>query len=262
MEIHLNTIRVVFDILFVSYVLYKIMVWLKGTRALQMLVGLIIFVGAFFLSDFLGLQTTNWLLSSFLASIVLIVIILFQDDIRRGLVQMGRRSVFFTGRIGNPGILEEIIKACAVLSTKRIGALIILQRSHKLIDHLEIGTKIDADVKSELLESIFLPRSPLHDGAVLINEGRIYAAGCILPLSTSEKIPKQLGTRHRAAFGITEVTDAIVIVVSEETGAISVVVGENIYYNLNTGELRKKLNELLEIIPSENFKNGTRNENP
>lgn len=248
---YLKILRDIFDILIVTYILYRILLILRGTRALQMLVGLIIIAVTFLISDLLGLQTINWLLSSFLSSIVLVIIILFQDDIRRALVQMGRRSVFFTGQANSISIVEEVIKASAVMATKKIGALIVFQRAQKLDNHLEIGTIIDAEVNSELLQSIFLPHSPLHDGAVVINEGRIYAAGCILPLSTSSKIPRQLGTRHRAAFGITEVTDAVVVVVSEETGAISLVVGEEIYYNLATGELRKKLNEIFEIIPSE-----------
>ncbi len=248
---YFKILRDIFDILIVAYILYRILLILKGTRALQMLVGLIIIAVTFLVSEFFGLQTISWLLSSFLASIVLVVIILFQDDIRRALVQMGRRSVFFTGNESSISIVEEVIKASAVMSTKKIGALIVFQRTQKLDNHLEVGTIIDAEVNSELLQSIFLPHSPLHDGAVVINEGRIYAAGCILPLSTSSKIPRQLGTRHRAAFGITEVTDAVVVVVSEETGAISLVVGEEIHYNLETGELRKKLNEIFEIIPSE-----------
>jgi diadenylate cyclase len=248
---YIKIVRDIFDILIVTYILYRIMVILKGTRALQMLVGLIIIVVAFLLSDLLGLQTINWLLSSFLASIVLVIIILFQDDIRRALVQMGRRSVFFTGNESSMSIIEEVIKASAVMATKKIGALIVFQRTQKLDNHLEIGTIIDAEVNSELLQSIFLPHSPMHDGAVVINEGRIHAAGCILPLSTSTKIPRYLGTRHRAAFGITEVTDSVVVVVSEERGTISLVVGENIYFNLETGELRKKLNEIFEITPPE-----------
>lgn len=248
---YLKILRDIFDIFIVAYILYRIILVLKGTRALQMLVGLIIIAVTFLISDVLGLQTINWLLSSFLASIVLVIIILFQDDIRRTLVQMGRRSVFFTGNESSLSIVEEVIKASAVMATKKIGALIVFQRAQKLDNHLEIGTLIDAEVNSELLQSIFLPHSPLHDGAVVINEGRIYASGCILPLSTSSKIPRQLGTRHRAAFGITEVTDAVVVVVSEETGAISLVVGEDIYFNLETGELRKKMNEIFKIIPSE-----------
>lgn len=245
MENFLKIFRDVMDIAVVAYIIYRIMHVLKGTRALQMLIGLIIIFGAYLISDIIGLKTINWLLSSFLTSIVLIVIILFQDDIRRALVQMGRRYIFFTGTQSGFSIIEEVVKASAVMSTRKIGALIVFQRTQKLKDHVEIGTIIDAEVNSELLQSIFLPHSPLHDGAVIINEGRIYAAGCILPLSTSSKIPRQLGTRHRAAFGITEITDAIVVVVSEETGAISLVVGENIYYNLETGELRKKLNEIF-----------------
>ncbi len=251
MSQYLKILRDVFDILIVAYILFRIILVLKGTRALQMVVGLIIIAGAFLISDILGLQTINWLLSSFLASIVLVVVILFQDEIRRALVHMGRPSVLFTGGERSRSVIEEVVKACAVMATKKIGALIVFQRAQKLENHLEMGTIIDAEVNSELLQSIFLPHSPLHDGAVVINEGRIHAAGCILPLSTSSKIPRHLGTRHRAAFGITEVTDAVVIVVSEETGAISLVVGENIYLNLETGDLRKKMNEIFEIAPPE-----------
>jgi len=249
MASYLTILRDIFDILIVAYILYRIILLLKGTRALQMLVGLIIIVLAFLISDLFGLQTINWLLKSFLASIVLVIIILFQDDIRKALVQMGRRSVFFTGNESSISIIEEVIKASAVMATKKIGALIVFQRTQKLENHIEIGTIIDAEVNSELLQSIFLPHSPLHDGAVVINEGRIYASGCILPLSTSSKIPRYLGTRHRAAFGITEVSDAVVVVISEETGAISLVAGEEIYFNLETGELRKKMNEIFEITP-------------
>jgi len=247
----LNVIRNIFDISIVAYILYRIMLILKGTRTFQMLVGLLIIVMAFFLSDFLGLQTLHWLLSNFLASVVIVIIILFQDDIRRALVQMGKSSVFFGGNEGSQSIIEEVIKASAVLATKKIGALIVFQRTQKLDNHVELGTIINADVNSELLQSIFHTHSPLHDGAVIINEGKIYAAGCILPLSTSSKIPRYFGTRHRAAFGITEVSDAVVVVISEETGAITVMVSENIYPDLDTGALRKKLHEIFEIPTNE-----------
>ena len=176
-------------------------------------------------ADFLELLTLAWLLDNFLGPAVLIVVILFQADIRRGLARLGRGFFPRLSERQESQMVEEVVRAAQALSARRNGALIVLERRTGLDDQIEAGTPLDASVTKELLTSIFLPSSPLHDGAVLIQQGRVSYAGAILPLTLRTDLPEGVGTRHRAAVGITEETDAVVIVVSEETGAISVVMG-------------------------------------
>ncbi len=209
-----------------------------------MAAGLLFLVFIYFFSEIFQLLTLNWLLHTFLSSILLLVIILFQDDIRRALAQIG--TVPFTKLQAQYSFgLEEVVKAVSLMAEKRIGALIVFEREISLKDYLEGASILQANISEELLLSIFNPKSPLHDGAVVISAGQILAAGVILPLSTNPDIAKDLGTRHRAALGITEITDAVAVVVSEERGQISLAVGGRITREITAPTLRKMLSQLL-----------------
>lgn len=229
------------DILIVAFVLYRLMLLVKGTRAERMLWGLAVIVLAYFVSQRMGLFTLHWILSNFLSSIVIIVIVVFQRDIRRVLVQVGKTSFFGRGEGAREEIFEELTRAAFQMSEKKIGALIALEKDVGLGDYLDMGTEVDAKVNSEMLLSIFNPSSPVHDGAAIIRKARISRAGCFLPLAKGEEISKSLGTRHRAALGLTEETDAVVIVVSEETGEVSIVTDRNIERNMNAQIFMERL---------------------
>ncbi len=210
------------DILIVSYIIYRIILLIRGTRAVQMLLGIIVIAAIYFISGRLNLLTLHWLLKTFLSSILLIIIIVFQSDIRRALTQMGKTPFHKTDNVAAHDI-NEIISAAIYMARRRIGALIIIERQTGLRDYLELGFRLDARLVHELLIAIFLPSSPMHDGGVIIKNGRIHSSGCLLPLSNNPDIPKRYGTRHRAALGLSEETDAVIIVVSEETQEISLV---------------------------------------
>ncbi len=233
------------DILLIAYVIYRIIDLIRGTRAVQMLIGLSVVFLTYLSSQYFELYTVNWLLDNFLSSVLLVIVVIFQDDIRRALTQVGTGP--FLGR--QRGILqedlEEIIRAAVSLATKRIGALIVFQRDVGLNQYVEVGTQLDARVSRELITSIFLPTSPIHDGALIIHHGRIIAAGCFLPLTANPHVSKTLGTRHRAAIGLTEETDAIVIVISEEEGAISLVREGRITRGVDAATLRSTLQKSL-----------------
>ncbi len=233
------------DIGIIAFFIYRIIDLIRGTRAVQMLIGLVVVFLAFLSSQYFDLYALNWILDNFLGSILLVIVVIFQDDIRRALTQVGTRP-FFGGESGLQGQdLEEIIRAAVSLASKRIGALIVLQREVGLNDFVEVGTRLDARVSKELITSIFLPPSPIHDGALIIHKGRIIAAGCFLPLTTNPHVSKTLGTRHRAAIGLTEETDAVVIVISEEEGAISMVREGRITRDVDAAMLRSTLQRLL-----------------
>lgn len=230
------------DVFLVAFIIYNFITLMRGTRAMQMMWGLAIIFMVYLAAQFLNLFTLRWMLDSFLSAIIIIMVILFQEDIRRALSRFGRNP-FYMGvtRIEETQVLEEITKTVKSLGQKRIGALIVLERESMLNDFVTIGTRLDSRVERDLLSSIFLPYSPIHDGAVIIRNGRIFAAGCFLPLTTAPGIDKRLGTRHRAALGITEATDSIAVVVSEESGAISLSEGGSIDRDLDVAELREKL---------------------
>lgn len=240
-----DPVRDTLDILVVSLGIYWLLLLLKGTRAIQILLGLLALLALRLVSDLFDLVTLSWILENFLASAVLIIIVLFQADIRRVLARVGRGVFPRISERQESQILEEVVRAGQSLAEKRVGALIVLERDSGLDDLVEAGTPIDGVVSKELLTSIFLPYSPIHDGAVIITEGRVTHAGCILPLTLSADLPEGMGTRHRAAVGITEETDAVVIVVSEETGGISVVVGGTLTRNLGAPQLRVVLRDLF-----------------
>ncbi len=237
----------VVDITIMSYLLYRALLILKGTRALQSLVGLIAILGLYVFAEKFELVSLHWLLEKFLVYIVLAIIILFQKDIRRGLAGAGGR--LFVGGRSNPGnatIREELIKACFTMASRRVGALIAIERSADLDEYVERATAIDAQVSHELLSAIFHPTSPLHDGAVVVQKNRITAAQVFFPLSLSKEIARFFGTRHRAAIGLTEETDAVAIIVSEERGTVSLVVGGRIVPTANANELREQIQEIFQ----------------
>ncbi|PID75418.1 MAG: TIGR00159 family protein [Deltaproteobacteria bacterium] len=210
------------DILVVSFIIYQLISIIRGTRSVQMVAGIGVLTAIYFMAISLDLAALTWIMQTFLSSILLIVIIVFQQDIRRALTQVGRSPFHKTTEVVDRE-LDEIVSALFYLAKRRIGALVVLERDIRLGDFLEIGFRLDARLTKELLISIFMPVSPLHDGAVLVSNGRVEHAGCILPLSQNPYINKKYGTRHRAAIGLAEETDAIVLVVSEETQEVSVV---------------------------------------
>jgi uncharacterized protein (TIGR00159 family) len=232
------------DIAIVYYVVYRALLLIKGTRAAQMLIGLVLVGAGFFAAKLLELTTLSWLLDNLINYSIIFFIVIFQHDIRRGLMRVGQ-NLFAVGRhYEQTGVFEEIIRAAERLATARVGALIVLERDADLVEYLnEPGVEMDAKVTEELLVSVFLVDSEnkLHDGAVIIKNLRIAQAGAVLPLTANAKLDKALGTRHRAAIGITEETDAVVVVVSEERGSVSLCFGGNIARDLDGATLRKAL---------------------
>ncbi|MDI6890974.1 MAG: diadenylate cyclase CdaA [Thermodesulfovibrionales bacterium] len=235
-----------FDIALVSVIVYRLLLIIKGTKAAQMLIGLGVLLIASLLSRYLELNTVDWLIQSFWAQAVIAMIILFQPEIRKALAQMGEAQFLPTFTSAEElKSLEEIIRATVALANSKIGALIAIERDTSLKDFVEIGTPLDAKVSKELLMSIFHPTSPIHDGAVVIKGNRIIAAGCFLPITLSPEVGRSLGTRHRAGLGLAEETDAVVIIVSEETGMISLAIKGKLETNLDMGRLRNVLTDLF-----------------
>jgi diadenylate cyclase len=220
--IHSIRLLDILDILIVACIIYRAMLLIRGTRAVQMLVAIILIIIIYILADKFNLQTLHWLLKAFLGSILLVLVILFQGDIRRALTQMGKTPFRRAADVAEKDI-EEIVHAATYMAKRRIGALMVIERDTGLRDLVTTGHRLDARLRYELLVAIFLPASPMHDGSVVIHKGRIHSSGCLLPLSQNQHIDKRYGTRHRAALGLSEETDAIVIVVSEETQEISLV---------------------------------------
>ncbi|MDG2304710.1 MAG: diadenylate cyclase CdaA [Candidatus Binatia bacterium] len=232
------------DILIITSLIYWLINQIRGTRAVQMLIGMLMVAALFSASQYFELYTLSWILSNFLSSILLVIVILFQSDIRRALTRVGRGTLFGGDRQRRNEMIEEVARAAVLLATKRVGAIIAFEREVGLSEYLEAGTPLDARVSRELLVSIFLPSSPIHDGAVVVRRGRITSAGCFLPLTTSAVVSRSLGSRHRAAIGLTEETDAAVIVVSEEEGQISLVREGRITRDMDAGSLRTTLAQL------------------
>ncbi len=234
------------DVALVSFVIYRVLVLLKGTKAMPMLLGLGLLGVGLFGARFAGLTTLHWLLSHFLSySLVFAIIVLFQNDIRRGLTRLGSGWSLFYDRAGEASRIEEVVQAAQKLALRREGALVVLQRTADLAEVIERGVKLDAEVSDDLLLSIFQRGTPLHDGAVVISRGRVAAARCMLPLSASPDLAKDLGTRHRAALGLTEDYDAAVLVVSEERGEISLAVQGHLHRAMEPEVLRKFLLRLF-----------------
>jgi len=233
------------DILLVTAGIYWLLLLIRGTRAIQILVGLIVLIALSLVSQLFELAALGLILENFLGSAVLIIVILFQNDIRRALARVGRGFFPSFSAEQELQVVEEVVRAAGTLSQRRHGALIVLERDSNLGDLIEAGVAVDAQVSKDLLVSIFQPTSPMHDGAVVVREGRVSSAGCILPLTLRTDLPEGLGTRHRAAVGITEETDAMVVVVSEETARISVVLGGEMLRELDAPRLRVVLREVL-----------------
>src|SRR5215831_1807109 len=245
------------DILVVAVVLYRVFVMFKETRAVQILLGLGGLMVASFLARRFELFSTSWLLENFWSFWVLALVVIFQPELRRALAQLGQSRLFQGVTVGvreqQGHIMDEVVKAADALASKRIGALLVLERTTGLRNYAELGVHLDALVSSDLMVSLFLPYSPLHDGAAFIRGNRVAAAGCFLPLSRNTQLGRAMGTRHRAALGLTEETDAVVLVVSEESGRISLAVGGHMETPLDRESLRRRLGELfaLERAPDE-----------
>jgi diadenylate cyclase len=235
------------DIAMVSFIIYQLLKLIRGTRAVQMALGAGVVVGLFYLSGRSQLQTVNFLLRNVVGYVVFAVIVLFQADIRRALAHLGRTPFFryFAKAESAEESIEELIVAAGLLSEKRIGAIIAIERQVGLRNYIEGGIPLDAVLTYDLLLSIFQPSSPLHDGAVIVQNDHIAAAACFLPLTVNPKLSKELGSRHRAAIGLTEENDAVAIVVSEETGIVSVVVDGQVERGLDPDALRVRLQSLL-----------------
>ena len=229
------------DILVVAYIFYRMMLLIKGTRAVQIIVGILTLLILTFLAQFLHLKALDWLFEKFWYAAVVILVVVFQPEIRSALAQLGSHR---WGKILVPselGFVNEVIEAVKEFNNEHTGALVVFEQDTGLRNYIETGTIINAHVSKELLRSIFNTRSPLHDGAVIIQNARLIAAGCVLPLSHEPDISKILGTRHRAAVGLSEISDAIVIVVSEETGKISVAREGRLETGVDVEELRIRL---------------------
>ena len=235
------------DILVVSILIYEVLKLIRGTRAVQMALGGSLLVGLFYGSRWFHLETVNWLVRNLVGYIVFAVIVLFQSDIRRALAHLGRAPFFryFAKAESAAESIEELVVASGMLSSQRIGAIIALERQVGLRTYIEGGIRLDAVLTYDLLLSIFQPSSPLHDGAAIVQDDRVAAAACFLPLTVNPKLSKDLGSRHRAAIGLTEENDSVAIVVSEETGMISIVADGQIERGLDTDSLRARLRSLV-----------------
>src|SRR5712691_7298569 len=235
------------DIVVVSIFIYELLMLIRGTRAVQMALGGAVILGLFYLSGWSHLETVNFLIRNFAGYVVFAVIVLFQADIRRALAHLGRAPFFryFAKAESAEESIEELIVASGLLSTKRIGAIVALERQIGLRTYIEGGIRLDAVLTYDLLVSIFQLTSPLHDGAVIVQDDRVAAAACFLPLTVNPKLSKELGSRHRAAIGLTEENDSVAIVVSEETGIVSIVVDGQIERGLDSDQLRAQLRALV-----------------
>ena len=235
------------DIAIVSVLVYELLLLIRGTRAVQMALSGGFLIGLFFLSQWLQLETVNWVIRNLAGYVVFAIIVLFQADIRRALAHFGRAPFFRYFERGQSAeeTIEELVATATNLAARRTGAIVVIERQIGLRNYIEGGIPLDAMVTYDLLASIFQPGSPLHDGAAIIQGDRVAAAACFLPLSVNPRLGRELGTRHRAALGLTEENDAIAIVVSEETGSISVVRDGKIERGLSADALRTELRTLL-----------------
>jgi diadenylate cyclase len=235
------------DILVVSFFIYEVLKLIRGTRAVQMALGGAVLVGLFYGSRWGHLETVNWLIRNFAGYVVFALIVLFQSDIRRALAHLGRARLFkyFAGEQSKEESVEELIVAAGMLASQRVGAIIAIEQQIGLRNYIEGGIPLDAVLTYDLLVSIFQLSSPLHDGAVIVQDNRIAAAACFLPLTVNPKLSKELGSRHRAALGLTEENDSVAIVISEESGKISIVSDGQIERGLDTDALRRRLQSLV-----------------
>ncbi len=240
---HVSVISIV-DVLLVAVIIYEFLALIKGTRAALMLVGVAALALAFYFSRLGELTTLNWLISNLLPYAVFALIVVFAPEIRQALARLGRR-VTLSRRASEADAYDDIVLAANLFSQNQTGALIVIEREIGLRTYVESGVPLDAQLSYDLLATIFRPSAPLHDGAVIVQKDRIAAAACFLPLSMNPVLSTQLGTRHRAGIGVTEETDAIAVIVSEETGTISLAVAGKIERDITVEQLREHLGELL-----------------
>lgn len=237
----------VVDILIVSLLIYEALKLIRGTRAMQMAIGSLLVLLLFYISQLFPLTTVSWLIRNVLTYIVFAAIVIFQADIRRALSHLGRAPFFqwFGQAQREAETLEEVVTAATMLAKQRVGAIIVFEREIGLGNYVESGIPVDAEVTYDLITTVFQPSGPMHDGAVIIREGRIAAAACFLPLTVRPALDRDLGSRHRAALGVTEETDALAVVVSEERGEVSLSLRGRLQRNLSAADLRARLQELL-----------------
>jgi len=235
------------DIAIVSLLIYEFLKLIRGTRAVQMAAGSLIIVGLFYVSRLAPLQAVNWLIRNMLVYVAFAAIVIFQSDIRRALAHFGQAPFFryLNRQVAADETIEEIVVAATMLSTQRVGAIVAVEREIGLRNYIESGIPLDAMLTYDLLVTIFKPGSPLHDGAVILQDNRVAAAACFLPLTVNPRVSRELGTRHRAAIGLTEEGDAVAVVVSEETGQISLALDGRIERDLTPDELRVRMRPLV-----------------
>lgn len=246
-----DRLLILLDIILVYIIVYRLLLLIRGTRAVQVLTGVGIVSVAFILSERLRLNVVNYMLRQFFDYLFLILVIVFQDELRRALGKLGRNPFFGSrnAKLRGLHVVDEIAKAANILASKRTGALIVLERQHGLKDYTDGSTLLDAELSAELLISIFQPSSPIHDGAVVIRENKIIAAGCFFPLDFEGELDRNLGTRHRAAVAIAQETDALVVVLSEERGEISLVHTGQLKRDLSADQLKALLIKGFELSP-------------
>ena len=248
LDISYLNVRNIIDLVLVTFLIYRALLLIKGTRAQAMLTGLFIIIVVYSVANYFELKTLSWILYQFLSSIIIILIVIFQDDIRRGLIKVGLGSIFKRQRqtsLTSDKVIDDLTLAATRLSKDKVGALIVIKRDVGLDDFIEEAVLLDAIVNRKLILAIFDKNSALHDGAMIIENERIKAAGCVLPLSYNPDLDPNLGTRHRAGLGISERCDAIVVIVSEETGGITICRDGKLSRNLDPVMLRESLQRFL-----------------
>lgn len=235
----------VLDILLVAFIIYWILLFIRGTRAVQMLFGLLFLMLMYVVSKKAGMVTFQWLVGNFLGNLLVVLVVVFQTEIRRGLARIGQLRLFWAkGSAPDPDVIEELSRSAFLLAEARIGAILLLEREMGLEEFVEHGKKLDALFSHELAASIFGTNSPVHDGAAVLRANRIAAAGVILPIPAESVETRGMGTRHRAAFGVASETDAVAVVVSEETGNVTVFSNRS----ANRAESAERLREMLELL--------------
>lgn len=266
--IHRLNIRItdIVEILIISFIVYQILAWMNKTRAWSLLKGLIVILGFVLIAAIFHMNTILWIVEKCLSIVVIAVVVVLQPELRRALEQLGRQNILISFMAPDAGkqagrysdhTIDEIVKAAFAMGRVRTGALMVLERTESLAEYEKTGINVDAAVSSQLLINIFEHNTPLHDGAVIFRDNRVVSATCYLPLSDNRSLSKSLGTRHRAAVGISEVTDSLTVVVSEENGKISVAYGGELFSGLNQEGLREKL-EMIQDKPQEEIRRGWR----
>ncbi len=243
----------ILDILIVATLIYYLLKFLIGTRGWQILIGIFFILSLWLIARILELRTVLWIFNNLWSVGIFLIIVLFQPELRRGLAKLGETGIFRSLFLSRKKAIDEIIRAATFLAERKIGALIVFERNIDLDNYTEGCVKINADISIELLISIFIPNTPLHDGAVIIRDQKIATARCFLPLTINPNIPQNIGTRHRAGIGISEETDAVALIVSEERGEISLAVDGKLYRNLDSITLKQQLMDLLEVNPSTRY---------